>query len=245
VKAYLKKVILFCGITGLVAVLICTGYQEYKKEKLIVKTLHEDIHLPKAAIAKACNRDETYCLDNVVLVVGEISDSTVSDVNKLLETWRDKGITTVCFDTQGGNIHDASSLGQWILKNGLSTCMAETYFIKDKNDKPRQLINTKCDSACNYLLLASNKRIAIGQSYKIATHSAGVNVSLCICNVPLSSGFMNSFIFKSLLDREDNPDKDAHLEFLALSKRVSFADSYKLTLSDIQRFRIFTETMGD
>ncbi len=244
-KAYLKKVILFCGIAGLAAALICTVYQDYKKEKLIVKTLHEDIHLPKATIAKACNRDETYCLDNVVLIVGEISDSTVSDVNKLLETWRDKGITTVCFDTQGGNIHDASSLGQWILKNGLSTCMAETYFIKDKNDKPRQLINTKCDSACNYLLLASNTRIAIGQSYKIATHSAGVNVSLCICNVPLSSGFMNSFIFKSLLDREDNPDKDAHLEFLALSKRVSFADSYKLTLSDIQRFRIFTETMGD
>lgn len=240
-KAKLKKAMFIFVCVAILGTLACTGYQNFKDDRLIIKKSDSEIHLPKAAIAKACNREATYCIDDVLLILGEISGTTLSDLEELARTHGDKEISTICFDSRGGNTAKSSVLGERILKNGLSTCMAERYFLDDKNGIRRELENTQCNSACSYLLLASNKRIAIGTHFKIATHSAGVNLSLCFCNMPLSSGFMNSFMFESLLDREDNPDREAHLQFLALSQKVSFSEAYYLSNDDLETFAVFTD----
>lgn len=219
----------------------CTNYQNLKDDSLVVKTKNDEIHLSKATIGKACDNARAHCLDDVLIILGKISDATLKDLDTLAKTHGDKAISAVCFNTPGGDVHAAKVLGLRILQHKLSTCMAETYFIHDKNGIPRQLINTKCNSACNFLLLASNKRIAIGHDYDIATHSAGISLSFCFCSMPVSWGIMNSFKFQSLLDRDDNPDKTAHLDFLQLSKHVGFDEAYYLTSADLEKFAIFTE----
>ncbi len=224
---------------------ICTTYEGLKRDQFANEKLENKIQLSKSVFGKACNREESYCIDDVLILRGSITETTLSDLKELARTQGDKKVSAICFDSPGGNVIKAGGLGKWILKSKLPTCMAEVYFVNDKKGQLRKIKNTKCSSSCNFLLLASNKRIAIGSDFKIVTHSAGNNFSFCFCSAPLSIRLMNSFVFKSLLSRDDNPDREQHLDFLAFSKTIDFSESYQLTSFDIEKFKIFTWRLVD
>lgn len=224
---------------GLLYVCACTlfsglmrgGPSEYQSDSDIV------------TIARACDMNEFHCIENVLLIRGRITSSTSDLIQKAAKKNANEKIHAICFDSPGGDTWVAGRLANGIKSTGLPTCVAEKYIIKHALRKTGVINNVICNSACNFLLLSSDQRISLGYRFKFAAHASGANISLCFCEWPLTSGYMNSLAFGPVIKREDNVDKVKHLAFLEFTKTVPFEKAYYFRKEDFARFAIFNESM--
>ncbi|MFP6798890.1 MAG: hypothetical protein VCA39_07225 [Pseudomonas sp.] len=165
----------------------CTIFPHIKRSFSLNETIEVPSHsnvgssasLDKALFANACNKDESYCLKDVILVTGIIDQGTIYSIDKLIS----KGESdTICFRTPGGNIDAAIAIGEWIDRHNLKTCLAEKYIIKERGS----LSSTICASACPFIFAMGEERISIGTDIKVGIHRSGGSIDFFVFSALMS-----------------------------------------------------------
>lgn len=219
----------------------CTIFPHLKRSFGLNETIEfhsssgNEVSLNKALFANACNIDESFCLKDVILVMGRIDQGTIDSIEKLLSKGKSD---TICFRTPGGNIDSAVVIGKWIDKNNFNTCLAEKYLIKGRGS----LESTTCASACPFIFAMGDERISIGSDIKIGIHRSGGTIDFCFfCFDVNAFDYVAINKFKQMLDRKDRPESGKHLLMLEDSLEVEFSDIKFLSHNELENYEFFTK----
>lgn len=193
--------------------------------------------LSKVQFADACDNEEIHCLNNVVLIIGEINRGTVNALKDFIKINSNSDASYICFDSPGGQIESAQIISEIILAGKMGTCLAEKYVIKNK--ERNKLVHPKCASVCNYLLLASTNRVAVGKNISFITHSAGVTISFCFCELTYGSRFAHRLLLEQFIYTVKDKERDQHLAFLTLGETIPNSAAYRLSQDELIRYAIF------
>jgi len=140
------------------------------------------VEIPKMTIADACNIDLTDCIENVLVISGEINSATLKSLEELSEDSLKIIPHTVCLNSIGGRVENAIMINKFINESGLKTCLASRYRIKDlgkfsKKHSSNVIVKHKsCYSACPLIIASSESRILLGDSFKLGVHSSGFKI---------------------------------------------------------------------
>ncbi|KMV28341.1 hypothetical protein AB733_24270 [Photobacterium swingsii] len=202
-------------------------------------SIRDDVSLPKVLMAKACDKNEENCLDNVILFAGIFDQGTENSASRLLEKLNqaDKFSHNVCFWSPGGSIDSAVRIGNWIKSNNLNTCLAEKYIIEGRGT----LSGTHCNSACPFVFLMGDTRTRLGDDLKLVVHHSGGKIDLCFACWKFNS--LNSTAYddySEMLLSSEHIDKEQHIELLKYSLKTHFSDGKALTKDDWRSYSIFT-----
>ncbi|MEZ8624369.1 hypothetical protein AB6D75_01105 [Vibrio splendidus] len=182
----IKFFLVVFAIGWVLSIIICQ-YRNYDKRSRASVN-----HNPMSfQLAKACTYNNN-CLEGyVVLGSGEITNTTHSRFKDMLEFVDKKEIrlSTVCFDSPGGDNEDGGELGKSISIRGLNTCLADKYYDTDGNLIPKATTFesdsgsrvTSCISMCPFVYMSGQERIMVGQSPITAFHSSKSTMLMCGC----------------------------------------------------------------
>lgn len=223
---------LILAIPVTVTAIVLCSYLHERNSKELVENIQEVV------LADACNISGQNCIRNVVLIRGGIDGDTLDLMQTFINNTRNVDIDTVCFSSKGGNIIKAETVSEIIKKANLSTCVAEKYIIHERDET---ILNPMCGSICNFLLLSSAKRIAVGMKFEIVSHSIGLNLSTCICNVPINGSWLNGFKLTPFVEYEGNKDLEKHKEFIKNLFKIPFSKKRTLTKKELVDYAFFTE----
>jgi hypothetical protein len=201
-----------------------------------ISVKNEPVTLDKALIAKACTRDEKNCIDQVLLVSGDLDRGTISAIKQL------KGsslqVDTVCFASRGGDKDVAIDIGEWIKKNHLNTCIAEKYLTTDGITMNSPL----CASACPYILAMGHKRTALGSNFRIGIHSSGTILNFGLFTYRITAlDYMGLGGYKPMLENSGDINSAQHVELLEDSLATPFDELKYLTTAEQKKYALFTE----
>ncbi len=200
----------------------------------------------------ACKQSDEVCDTKVILLQGEIVKDSVEKVKAFLEKENissDQNNMMICLDSPGGNRQAAVAIGEEIARRGLDTCLAEKYTLLTGEMQHR---TTVCASACPYILLSGEKRIAIGEALIIAGHSSGDYLLFCGCTFkvgdskddPETIRFFNSAIrrFGQLNPlRIDSPE---NYRFPADTNQIAYESFLKISVFDaLNKYQILTTVL--
>jgi len=131
-------------------------------------------HPVSLAFAKACSNDGI-CLDKVILVRGEITDSSYAAFTSWLsKNNQTQEVDIICFDSPGGSNQSAMPMGKYISDRGYKTCLADRYeLINPETTTSSVETRTLCNSMCPYIYAAGRERLVIGSSVKFGFHATG------------------------------------------------------------------------
>lgn len=192
--------------------------------------------IDSVVFATACNSDGSTCIDNVLLIRGQILESTKSALNVFVDEQKIKRNQIVCFDSPGGEVDRAIALGNWIYANGMDTCYAEKYVLKDGI----VIKNTICNSACPFVFLMGHKRSLVGRRATFKIHHSGRTLPLCGCKLEVNDYLYSWGRYESMLLVGRNTD-DQHLDLFDLSLETHFSKTYLLQVNDFHKYGVFTE----
>lgn len=200
----------------------------YTSEKFITDKNGTEIKLKKAVIADACNSESKVCLKNVLLILGELNDATLSAIQEL----GGRTVTTVCFHSNGGSNETAKTLINIIKKYKLNTCLADEYYL----DNGLKLSNTMCHSACPIIFLAGVERFNLGRNIKIGIHHSGQTFNLCIVcwRMNIGGGDFEDYI-------KGNADGEEHLALFRRSRLTPVSEIDLVSFEDWSKYKIFTK----
>lgn len=193
-----KKILVFSLIVAASLILVLSidklvnyhipelGRQFFGKERYTdVETINEQkIKIPKLTLAKACNTQLSECVDDVLLVSGEINTATLKSISELSKQSLDTDVDTLCLNSIGGSVETANLINEFVVNNNYNTCLASRYIIKDlgenntRNSLNEQVVvkHESCYSACPLVIATAKKRILLGDSFIIGVHSSGYKV---------------------------------------------------------------------
>lgn len=194
-----------------------------------------EVTLDKALVVTACNKEETSCLKDVILVMGRIDQGTIESINKLVEKNKSN---TICFRTPGGDIDSAVAIGKWIESNNFNTCLAEKYLIKGRGT----LNSTTCASACPFILAMGNDRISVGTNIKVGIHRSGGSLDFCFFCIDLNAmDFIAIDKYKEMLNRPKRVESKKHISMLEDSLQIDFSDIKYLSPKELNEYEFFTK----
>ncbi|WP_306579263.1 hypothetical protein [Pseudomonas sp.] len=191
--------------------------------------------MDKALIAKACDRHEKACIDNVLLVSGDLDGGTISAIKQLIA---DVGVDTVCFNSRGGDKSTAIDIGKFIKRNKLNTCMAEKY-LTAKGDTITQRL---CASACPFVLAMGRKRTALGNDLRIGIHSSGTNLDFGLFMLRVNAlDFVALHGYEAMLKQSNVVGSRAHVKMLHDSLSTPFDGMRFLSTDEQKQYALFTD----
>ena len=191
--------------------------------------------LNKAVIARACTHDGKTCIDDVLLVSGDLDEGSIGAIKQLDGNLQ---VDTVCFASRGGDKNAAIKIGQWIKSKHLNTCIAEKYLTTDGVTMSSPL----CASACPYILAMGHKRTALGRDFKIGIHNSGTNLNFGLFTYKANSfEFMALRGYQPMLRESGDPSSAQHLEMLYDSLATPFYELKYLTPTEQKKYVLFTE----
>lgn len=128
---------------------------------------------------KACDsKAKGKCIDALILFGGIDDPATVDEMKAAIALYK-QDVKAVCLASSGGRMSATEDLYNAIRASGLDTCMASHYEISQRTDKriEQEVADIKypvnCSSACSFLLYASERRVALGNDFKILVHQPG------------------------------------------------------------------------
>ena len=197
-----------------------------------VEVADKSIEIKKAMLGDACNKENTDCKKNVLIIIGAIDDGTLSAVEQVAEKTK---FDTVCFNSPGGNADAAQRIGNWIKSNNLNTCLAERYKLENGVTTSK----VQCQSACPYLLLMGKTRTALGSDFNIGVHRSGVPVDLCVCHFKLNEfwPYFSTSGYRDMLGRSD--EAEIHQSLLSDSLEVDSTSIHRLTQAELEKYAVF------
>ncbi|HFQ5376546.1 TPA: hypothetical protein ACGUM3_004476 [Vibrio vulnificus] len=182
----IKIFLVLFAIGWVLSIIICQYRNDDKRSRASAN------HSPMSfQLAKACTYNNN-CLEGyIVLGSGEITNTTHSRFKEILEIV-DKNeirLSTVCFDSPGGDNEDGGELGKSISILGLNTCLADKYYDIDGNLIPKATKFesdsgsrvTTCISMCPFVYMSGKERILVGKSPITAFHSSRSTMLMCGC----------------------------------------------------------------
>ncbi len=224
----LKKYSIYSGLILFVLFWVllvsCTIYPNYDDKN------SDTVDFKKVTVAKACNKDESTCLDRVLLVREKITNNTLAAISHLYNQSDFVKPETICFDSIGGDNPPAERLIKFIKASNLNTCLAEKYIISGS----QEVKGVKCDSACPFLFLASDKRVALGTDFAVGIHHSGKTFDLCLFKCHFNSGGEE---FEQYLTRVE------HKKFFKDSRKVDFEDERNLSFKELEGYAFFTQKL--
>ncbi len=200
----------------------------------------------------ACKQSDEVCDTKVILLQGEIVKDSVEKVKAFLEKENissDQNNMMICLDSPGGNGQAAVAIGEEIARRGLDTCLAEKYTLLTGEMQHR---TTVCASACPYILLSGEKRIAIGEELIISGHSSGDYLLFCGCTFKIGDSRddpENIRFFNSAIQRfgQLNPlriDSPENYRFPTDTNQIAFESSMKVSVLDaLNKYKIITTVL--
>lgn len=210
---------LFWGLLGL-----CTFYPNYDDKN------SDTVDFKKVTVAKACNKDESTCINRVLLVRGKITNNTLATISNLYKQKDFLQPEAICFDSIGGNNPTAERLIKFIKLKNYKTCLAEKYILSDS----QEVKSVKCNSACPFIFLASNERVALGNDFAVGIHHSGKTFDLCFFKCHFNSGGEE---FEEYLTLEN------HKEFFKDSRKVDFENVRYLSFKELEDYAFFTQKL--
>lgn len=239
------KWIIGCPVAiGVIAFVVCSlsphVWKSFGFENSVDVSVDADKkQLPKAVVARACNTNETHCLDDVLLVLGEFDEGTRESINRLLKERSGKPFKTVCLHSRGGDMRFAADIGEWIKNHDFDTCLADRYLLADG----LTLINTECDSACPWVLLAGLNRIQFGESFSIEVHHPGGTLSVCFCEMKINSyaDWEHLDLVEDMLNYKPSKDLEDHLKLFERSQETHHSESDLIEVAEWEKYSIFTD----
>jgi len=196
---------------------------------LIIIDTNQKLISEEVLLVDACNQDKTFCKKDVMLIHGKITNNTIKNINSfIIETNTDS--RTICFHSNGGSVDNAYTIASWIKENKYNTCLADIYVDLSKHAVLR---NTKCNSACPFILVMGKVRTQIGKKQYIKIHHPGINIFGFKFDYKLGNEFPN------LLAKNKK-----HIQLFNKGLNWSFeSEGYELTKHDILYYEIFNEFM--
>ncbi|QJP95691.1 MULTISPECIES: hypothetical protein [Pseudomonas] len=197
-----------------------------------LETVDKSKVVKKAMLGEACNKENSTCKKNVLIILGAIDDGTVKAIEQLAEK---ETFDTVCFGSPGGSAGVATRIGRWIKSNNLNTCMAEHYKLEGGID----VSNVECQSACPYLLVMGKTRTALGSDFNIGVHSSGVPLDFCVCRFKVNEfwPYVSTSDYRKMLEGSD--EAEIHLRLLSDSLEVDSTSIHRLTQSELEKYAVF------
>lgn len=196
----------------------------------------EKVKIPKMTFADACNIDDSECIENVLVISGEINSATLLSYEELSKESLKIELHTVCLNSIGGSVEAAVMINEFINKHDLNTCLASRYKIKDlgKFHKKYDEIIVKhksCYSACPLIIASSGNRTLLGDSFVFGVHSSGYSIMDEI-HVDVDGEEYLKF-----LPQEMKP-------FFEFTQTIPSQRMYILSDYQIQNFRVFNDYRG-
>lgn len=169
--------IFFKVLTGLVVLTIIVFFvalYSTKASRLVFSdsAVYQDgQRIDKVITAKACDETGTSCLENVLLLQGNM------DLGMLVRLYLTdlSKFRTVCLDSPGGSVPITKRIMAMIRSEKLNTCLARTYTFQLKENPSFKKSHSGCESACAVAFLSGIQRISIGSDLTLNVHASGVN----------------------------------------------------------------------
>lgn len=204
----------------------------------------QEVHLNSVVKADACSDSQSVCLTDVYLIVGEINDTAVDGLEKLLANQGKGKESTLCFVSPGGHAKSAIRLMQIIKSNKLRTCIAEKYILPGMG----KITPSVCASACPLVFLSASERIVVGSNHIFGIHSPGISFSICFCEFNLEPP---EFLVRDSIDEirlalKNDPtvDIEYHLDLFNDSLKTPYADVALLSFEQMTKYKVFTRNLN-
>lgn len=187
---------------------------------------------------------EGRCMFDAAIFLGPINNNSAQLLIGFLN--KNTNLKTVCFSSYGGDVDAATEISSYIIKNNLTTCMADYYQLSDYKNEIVSL--SKCSSSCNQVLLSAKKRILIGSNTDFNGHAYafGSFNEFKILNLKLTYQYSSVKApnqFFEAIELANTADKKQHIEYVNLIKGISHFDKIKnLTRDELIKYKIFTDT---
>lgn len=244
-RRYLRNTLLVVGGILVVAEIlygVCWGYA-WIRNKMDDTVVIDGKETPKVVLADACNHSGTQCINDVVLVKGRINGGSVSALERFMAGRLNQPVKFICFDSGGGDVDYAYDISTRIRKSNLGTCLAERYIIKGGKEKP--LYSPQCGSACNFLLLSSANRVAIGRDFRVISHAAANTVHLCCGDIKVDERPDRQMeLFDKFVNYPENTDTVKHISFINFAGTIPNHSKHILTEGELIKYAIFNKRMN-
>ncbi len=122
-------------------------------------------------VVTACTRDHHKCIDNALLVSSIIQTGLNKEIEHQLNQRPE--IDTLCFNSPGGEVHEAQAIIKTIQTRKLSTCIADSYFRSNGTVADYYKYPSLCGSSCTLVTMAGKRVIGLGDSNSIRIHGSG------------------------------------------------------------------------
>ncbi|MFM2668498.1 hypothetical protein AAFX24_27540 [Vibrio mediterranei] len=218
--SHLKYVLLYLSLL-ILTITVVSFY--YSKDAIVSTDQRNNVNLPRVVPATACTSDAKYCDSRKTLLIhSRINYST----SLLLKSWLliDSGIEQVCFTSIGGRTLASKLMMNDIARRNMDTCIAESYRL----ESGELLYFDTCQSACALLMLAGQKRTAIGEQFEIGVHPS----SAAFGRLTIPNG-----IGLSSLVEQRNP------RAVGLIKKVDATEMLFLTAAQMQKYKFINEVL--
>lgn len=182
----------------------------------------------KVTIARACNISESFCLNRVLLIRGRITNNTLATLSELYNQSDFQEPEAICFDSIGGDNHAAERLIYVIKGSEVKTCLAEKYILSDAT----LIEGVKCNSACPFIFLSGNKRLALGSEFDVGIHHSGFTFNFCFFKCYFNVGGEE---FEQYFTREE------HKKFFTDSRKVDYEYVRYLPFKELEGYAFFTQ----
>lgn len=245
---FVQYIVVYPLLLGFVCFFACTSAPAAWKwvvaEEFAIDNTHPEraVEIPKAMMASACTGDKLHCLENVLLIYGEIDEGTKVAIERLAERNPSLAVNSVCLSSPGGNVAVAVWLGRKIKDLKLSTCLADLYAVEGLED----IKKTRCHSACGWILLSGKKRWQVGHEFSIALHHPGGVLDFCFCDFRLNS-YWDWFSLEPVEDMllyQPSIDIKEHLALFERSQKTDFSKGDYLDATDWKKYSIFSEKIN-
>tara|TARA_R110001583_G_scaffold193090_1_gene360695 strand:- start:2497 stop:3309 length:813 start_codon:yes stop_codon:yes gene_type:complete len=207
--------------------------------------------IPRVVKALSCKTnvneeaDSEVCQESFVMF-DEINMKALDALKKAHSLYPE--VNTVCFRSFGGSTTAGLQIAQYIETNTFNTCMSGTVKLSPEYDSRVSKVasgeNNFCHSTCPFVLLAGEKRYAIGDQFKIKVHRPGVKY--CVGNEDhkvdvFKLRFFNDFqTMAAMVSPEDTKPVQRFYD-KAISHPYSEEDLLPVLFEELITNRVFTE----
>lgn len=231
VKAKNVSIIALYSVTLILGVLAATKafpeifeFMGFNNPYMLTATDGTQVEVPQILFANACDENRSNCLNNVLLLQGNISMATVQELQNTNKS------DTVCVTGTGGDFSMAMVIVREIIFRRFNTCLARSFEIKSEQNRPIWIENESCTSNCPWLLTAGRERTVVGLGLKIGIHNSGTIVGYKFPRIPVNE---EDEEVRTSIQRK-------HFEFYDFVKTIPSKTMYYLSDSEVDRYNIFT-----
>lgn len=120
-----------------------------------------------------CNQFQTVCLDSFILE-GDIQPGDgeifTSKIRELIVKY--PKVKLICLNSEGGFTAEAAIIAKRIRELKLDTCVGDLPLSNKQMRQAGLRFTASCKSACNLILLAGTRRVAIGDRFVLGLHAS-------------------------------------------------------------------------